>query len=745
MKKHALIISAGAYQDAEKLKPLKKTTADANGLAEVLRRADFSVVTLIDKNFREVNTTVLKFYRKREADDLLLLYFCGHGVRNVDGHLYLALVDSEFEALEASALDCKALRTYMNNSRSKQQLLILDCCYSGAFDDARNGAVNFNLADLAPDSNANFDVGKQEGRFVLTATDKNSLALEKAETAPASPYSLFTQSVIDGFSSKTTRDAAGNITVHKLRKYTQQKVEKLSDGKQSPQLISYVGDGDLLLVKSQYRPLPEEIEKLLTDDWPNNRLSAVTQIKHACELEPLLIPAAVVALKSLRTDRDYYVSKEAAELLKKLVPPQEPKPPQPIKAETQNTTSKDNSGSSNEKTQPTKTHTQRQEKAKAQSAKNTTGTGSAKLWKVVSASLSAAVLLGLTWVFSPSRTSVSGDDTPKAALGVVIVATPAVISTSKPTPKPTKVITPTPKPRAADIAGEVLEQDKLKSGGLAPKMVVIPAGEFLMGFPKSELGRDNDEGPQRKVKVKAFAMGQSEVSVAEFKQFVDATGHTTTAETLDSGKLRGCWAWGKSDWSYQSAVNWRGPGFKQGADYPVVCVSWRDASAYVTWLKEQTGKDYRLPSEAEWEYAARAGTSTAFYTGECISATQANFYDKEKKTNGEQAAYGDCPSSEKYEGQTVAVKSYRPNAFGLYDMHGNVWEWTEDCWHSSYDGAPDDGSAWIDSDGADCAYRVLRGGGWHDDPVYLRSASRDGDGPVERSDDSGFRLARTLY
>jgi len=171
---------------------------------------------------------------------------------------------------------------------------------------------------------------------------------------------------------------------------------------------------------------------------------------------------------------------------------------------------------------------------------------------------------------------------------------------------------------------------------------------------------------------------------------------------------------------------------------PVMNVSWDDAQAYVGWLNDRLGlvdkpDAYRLPSEAEWEYGCRAGTTTPFSFGEIITTDQANF-------DGNRA-YGGSSASNMYLKRTTPVGSFPPNDFGLYDMHGNVWEWCQDTWHGNYRGAPTNGSAW---ESGDASRRVVRGGSWFDFPRYLRSASRDWGTATDRDNDIGFRLARTL-
>ena len=157
------------------------------------------------------------------------------------------------------------------------------------------------------------------------------------------------------------------------------------------------------------------------------------------------------------------------------------------------------------------------------------------------------------------------------------------------------------------------------------------------------------------------------------------------------------------------------------ANRPVINVSWWDAQEYLEWLSGQTGERYRLLSESEWEYVARAGTTTPYNTGDRISTAQANYNE--------------------FRGKTVVVGSYPPNAFGLHDVHGNVWEWTDDCWSESYRGAPSDGTAWA---GGDCGRRVLRGGSWSNEARNLRSAYRFRNTTGNRFNYFGFRVARTL-
>ena len=254
-------------------------------------------------------------------------------------------------------------------------------------------------------------------------------------------------------------------------------------------------------------------------------------------------------------------------------------------------------------------------------------------------------------------------------------------------------------------AAEPKVGERFRDCAECPQMVVVPAGSFLMGSPEFEEGRFDNEGPVRRVRIPVpFAMGVYEVTFAEWDE-CDADG--------------GCGG------HFPDAEDW-GRGRR-----PVVNVSWEDAQAYVRWLSAKTGKRYRLPSESEWEYAARAGTRTPFSTGETISTEQANYNGNYTYGAGRKGVY---------RRQTVPVGTFGANAWGLHDVHGNVWEWTQDCWNGSYAGAPTDGSAW---GSGDCSVRVLRGGSWTDFPRHLRSANRIGFTPADRNLGSGFRMART--
>jgi formylglycine-generating enzyme required for sulfatase activity len=250
---------------------------------------------------------------------------------------------------------------------------------------------------------------------------------------------------------------------------------------------------------------------------------------------------------------------------------------------------------------------------------------------------------------------------------------------------------PLPQGLPVSSASQSFREDLGK--GVTLDMVKIPGGTFLMGSPKSEEGHRDSESPQHSVTIAPFYMGKFAVTQAQYQ-----------------------------------AVMGDNPANFKGDQRPVERVSWHDAIAFCQKLSEKTGNHYRLPSEAEWEYACRAGTTTPFYFGETITSDLVNF-------NGG-FTYG-AASKGICRGTTTEVGSFPPNEFGLYDMHGNVWEWCADRWHGNYKGAPIDGNAWMDGDSN---YRLLRGGSWYFNPADCRSAIRNFDSPDSRDLNLGFRV-----
>lgn len=290
-------------------------------------------------------------------------------------------------------------------------------------------------------------------------------------------------------------------------------------------------------------------------------------------------------------------------------------------------------------------------------------------------------------------------------------------------------------------AGALAKPRDVRDCADCPEMVRLPGGTFLMGSPATEAGRLDDEGPQKRVTVRPFAVGRYPVTRGQWAAFAAATGRPTEGGCAWAGPL-----------GHRPApeASWRKVSFPQTDDHPVICVTWKDANDYAAWLSQRTGHRYRLLSEAEWEYAARAGTRTAFFWGDVADHGWANYGAKD-------CCSGLAEGRDQW-AETSPVGAFPPNAFGLHDMSGNVMQWVQDCMHD-YADTPADGAAYDkprpltagNLAGTDaCAYRMLRGGDWGNPPEMIRSAARNyAPAPgstlaTYRSAGLGFRVAREL-
>lgn|GEM_PF-5570803 len=298
--------------------------------------------------------------------------------------------------------------------------------------------------------------------------------------------------------------------------------------------------------------------------------------------------------------------------------------------------------------------------------------------------------------------------TPKKT-DLTLVSSPNLESFENKIPElPAELPTTFPEPSLSTIQKEEIKsQEKIEPPTPIrnePVLVLIPAGSFQMGSLENEKWRYSNESPMHEVKINSFEIGKYAVTFEEWDTCVADGGCRQILKDENWGRRK----------------------------RPVIHVSWEDVQEYIQWLNKKTGKNYRLPTEAEWEYAARAGTTTLFSCGQEILTEIANYngsYQYEDDRKG------------KHREKTVSVDRFPPNPFGLYQMHGNIMEWTEDCWHKQYDGAPSDGSTWIAE--GDCTHRVVRGGSWESYPRDLRSAHRNGFSKDTRSNSLGFRIART--
>jgi len=258
------------------------------------------------------------------------------------------------------------------------------------------------------------------------------------------------------------------------------------------------------------------------------------------------------------------------------------------------------------------------------------------------------------------------------------------------------------------------------TNSIGMKFVYIKPGTFIMGSPKEEEGHQDNETQHEVTLTKGFYMQTTEVTVGQWRAFAKAANYKSEAEMGG-----GAYVWTGEEWAVKEGIYWDNPGFSQTENYPVTCVSWNDVQKFAAWLKQKEGKEYRLPTEAEWEYAARAGMDTPFAFGKCLSTDQANYYGNYPPEGCTKGMYRE---------KTVSVGSLKANAWGLYDMHGNVWEWCQD-WYGGY---PANSVTNPEGPGTG-SDRVIRGGGWGSGAVYCRSAYRNRLSPGYREGYLGFR------
>lgn len=321
-----------------------------------------------------------------------------------------------------------------------------------------------------------------------------------------------------------------------------------------------------------------------------------------------------------------------------------------------------------------------------------------------------------------------------AGAGAIVLVQPGLLGSGGDAPPRRTGLSDRPAaPVSSDPAAMPAPGTVFRDCETCPQMTVLPAGQGIVGASEDDIGQGaaGDQGPQHRVVIsRPFAVSIAEVTVGEYRAFAEAT---------DRPAAESCVAFIDGNISERPDTSFENSGLPQNDDHPAVCLNWNDAADYVAWLSDTTGAAYRLLSEAEWEYAARAGAEGRFPFGEDPNdaCRHANVADRRAGARFDGWRTVDCDDGSLF---TAAVGSYQPNAFGLYDMIGNVWEWTEDCWHESYHLAPIDGSAWID--GGDCSRRVVRGGAWDIGPRDSRVTLRGKLGIDVRHNLYGFRVAR---
>ena len=659
MPRVALLIGVSEY--GEGIPPLSAPPNDVAAMRRILEDPNLSrfdeVRTLIDPEPSDMRRAINRLFSNRGKEDLLLLFFSGHGITDDENRLYLAncrtnKADFDVDAVPASFIQDQSRRSY-----AKRQILILDCCYSGAF--AEGWHTKSVGLDLARELGA-------EGRVVLTSSTATQPSFQQEEAE----LSLYTQYLVEGIktgAADTDRD--GKIHARELHEYAKAKVQEVKPKMQPGIIIDREGFNILL---SQVR---------VNDPALEFRQFVERYAKHG---EISRRGREILKAKQ----QEILVSDETAEeIINSVLEP-----------------------FSRRRANLARYEEEFHQEAERQYPLEQRTEDELKDWQEFVlglndedvAEIQQRILSELEQKQERQRNTLSQQSTPSPLqvfeFDVVTV----------------------------DKQGQKVKRDRRQAqhltedlgNGVSLEMVAIPSGKFLMGAPETEAESYDYEKPQHSVSVKSFFIGKYPVSQAQWRAV--ATLPQVNCD-LDPD-----------------------PSHFKGENRPVEQVSWDDAVEFCARLSRLTQREYRLPSEAEWEYACRAGTNTPFHFGETITTDLANYcgthWTYEDKLY--KAVYGNGPQGVYREQTTEVGSSGVANAFGIYGMHGNVWEWCADLFHFSYEGAPTDGSAWQDksNDDNEKQNRLVRGGSWLYLPWFCRSASRNYSASDGRYDIIGFRV-----
>ena len=704
MAKAALLIGVSEYQPG--LNPLPAAVQDVEAVRRVLVNpemggfADNDVTVLKNPQPQDIRNAIYDLFANRQKDDLLLFYFSGHGIKDDRGNLYFATRDTRKDngkLVTPLAVAARTLHENINDSRSQRQVIILDCCFSGAI------AQGMTVKD---DGTVNVEEqlgGK--GRAILTSSTSTQYSFEQE----GSELSIYTRYLVEGVNTGVAdKDGDGWISIDELHEYAKCKVQETSPA-MTPEFYPVKEGHKILLAKSPkddpklvYR---QEVESRAQESQGAFSIFAL-RILEGKRKELNISPEEANAIKEevLQPYREYerkrYEYEQALiEAVKKHYPFSETLQGE-IKEYQQYLGLRDEDiaaieqrvfapkQTEYERQQEEERLKQEQERAEYQEQLRQQEEEAQQRLKYQT---QQAELQRQREAKFPSiiQTQPFEFDTATLTIKTITEKRPRLFGFLENTLRST----------SCDInrsrgGAESFQEDL--GNGVFLEMVKIPGGSFLMGSPESELERLKHESPQHKVNIQPFFMGKFLITQEQYQ-----------------------------------AIMGENPSKFKGKKKPVECVSWYNAVEFGDRISKMTGRTYRLPSEAEWEYACRAGTTTPFHFGDSITTELVN-YDGNY-------TYGSTPKGE-YRKQTTDVGNFPANAFGLYDMHGNVWEWCQDSWHKNYQGAPNDGTAWVIDDN-EYNFRLLRGGSWDYNPSNCRCTSRLWFGRVFRSDsDVGFRV-----
>lgn len=668
MAKVALLIGVSEYEPG--LNPLPAAVKDVEEMQRVLANPEIggfaieNIKVLKNPQRQEIEDAIYELFSNRTREDLLLFYFSGHGIKDDRGKLYLSTRTTKKhngKLVTPSALAASVLHENMNDSRSQRQVIILDCCFSGAI------AFGMSVKD-----NGTINVQEQlggKGRAILTSSSSMQYSFEQE----GSELSIYTRFLVEGIDKGAAdKDGDGWISVDELHEYASIKVQEVAPA-MTPKFYPVEEGHKILLAKS------------LKDD---------PKVKYRREVQRLIhrgkftIPGRRL-LNSLRNQLK--LESDVADAIEAEV--QKPYQEYQRKLEDYEATLIEISQSETELSKTTLNDLRDYQQHLGLRDEDV-----APIEQRIIGQQKSATAIEKTVEQTKKNQSVteSGDDLAQFETNYQVfqpLIQPAFMQhQNQDTQFEFQVVTVNAQGQEIKCEQRQAEYFTENLGnGITLEMVSIPSGTFMMGSSRDELERRNSESPQHLVNIKQFYVGKYLVTQAQWRA---VAGLPQVNRELDPD-----------------------PSYFKGDKRPVESVSWYDAVEFCDRLTTHTKRQYRLPSEAEWEYVCRAGTTTPFHFGETIKSEFANY-----NANYIAGVKGTNPK------QTTEVGSFGvANAFGLYDMHGNVWEWCLDDWHKNYEGAPTDGSSWFDDNNSlhqKQGYALLRGASWISNSIDCRCASR---------------------
>lgn len=737
----ALIIGNSEYKDS----PLTNPINDANDMAAVLEDLDFEVMLHTDSDRREMGRAIRDFGRKlKENRGVGLFYYAGHGMQ-IDNRNFLIPVDTPMEEEDEvpfESIDVGSVLAKMESAGNGLNLIILDACrnnpFPGRFRSTSRGLarVEAPIGSLvvyatAPGAVAADGEGRNgvftgallkqlrtSGQSLTQTIRRTRAAVVEATNGQQVPWESSSLLQDYYFSPEpqpqpALRPASESADPEPLPEAPTQlnataAVESQADRlTQSAESVDNTPEQDSLTKTSQHSAAQQEIMANTSPDSTSDlNVLADTPIQSA-NIEPanteaantLTTPAPPIAANTDTPDNALALLDNALEVTVQAPATQAPQD----NAEREEFIEPDTSQIN---TRPTQ------------------GGGTSTLTITVEPADARIRIMDIVEKYKP---------------GMVLDnnRTYDLYITRKGYDSHREDITLEDLSTALDITLE-------RQSTTEPEMASITGGTYSMGCSRNDNQCETYEKPAHSVSVPPYAISVTEVTVGQFDEFVTGTGYVTDAEK-DAGGNAGCFVWSDSGgvsrssarWGWEEDKNWRNPGYQQSANHPVTCISWNDASNYASWLAAETGRAYTLPSEAQWELAARASSNGAWGSASSSSeiCTYANVADKSQSSAG--SKWNNRINCTDYHWFSAPVASYKANGFGLFDMQGNAWEWVADTWADSFSGTPVNGVA--NTQGASNE-RVLRGGGWDSDAKRARLSSRSKASATGRAAMTGFRL-----